>query len=121
MAKQNHRYERRTSWEVVITYLFVMALCAALYYYISDLRKSIENQRSNINSQHDALNWVNQFTMNVHGAQNAANLYAFTEHAKYKREFNAYRKELKAQADSLMLFEISEENKMNVFVPNKRW
>ena len=114
MAKQNHRYERRTSWEVVITYLFVMALCAALYYYISDLRRSIENQRSNINSQHEALNWVNQFTMNVHGAQNAANLYAFTEQAKYKREFNAYRKELKAQADSLMLFEISEENKMMI-------
>ena len=112
MAKQNHGYERRTSWEVVITYLFVMALCAALFYYISDLRKSIENQRSNINTQHDALNWVNQFTKNVHGAQNAANLYAFTEQAKYKREFNAYRNELKAQADSLMLFEISEDNKM---------
>ena len=62
----------RTSWKVVITYLFVMALCAALFYYISNLRNSIENQRSNINSQHDALNWVNEFTKNVHAAQNAA-------------------------------------------------
>ena len=112
MAKHNHEYERRTNWEVVITYLFVMALCAALFYYISNLRKSIENQRSNIDSQHDALSWVNQFTKNVHGAQNAANLYAFTEQARYKREFNAYRNELKAQADSLMLFEISEDNKL---------
>ena len=79
MSKQSHRYERRTSWEVVITYLFVMALCAALFYYISNLRKSIESQRSNISTQHAALDWVNRFTKNVHEAQNAAKLYAFPE------------------------------------------
>jgi len=100
----------RTSWKVVITYLFVLALCAALFYYIFNLRNSIESQRSNIKTQHDALNWVNQFTKNVHGAQNAANLYAFTEQAKYRREFNAYRDEIQAQTDSLLNFEISEEN-----------
>ena len=96
---------------MVITYLFVVALCAALFYYIYNLRNSIENQRSNINSQHDALNWVNQFTKNVHGAQNAANLYAFTEQQKYKRDFNNYRNEIKLQIDSLITFEISEDNK----------
>ena len=104
----------RTSWKVVITYLFVIALCAALFYYIFNLRKSIENQRSNINSQHDALNWVNEFTKNVHAAQNAANLYAFTEQSQYRREFNAYRDAIKAQTDSLLLFEISEDNKLMV-------
>ena len=101
---------RRTSWKVVITYLFVLALCAALFYYIFNLRNSIENQRSNISAQHDALNWVNQFTKNVHGAQNAANLYAFTEQAKYKRQFNTYSKAIVDQSDSLMLFEINEDN-----------
>ena len=104
----------RTSWKVVITYLFVIALCAALFYYIFNLRKSIDNQRSNINTQHDALNWVNNFTKNVHAAQNAANLYAFTEQAKYRREFNAYRDAIKNQTDSLLLFEISEDNKLMV-------
>ena len=104
----------RTSWKVVITYLFVIALCAALFYYIFNLRKSIENQRSNINTQHDALNWVNEFTKNVHAAQNAANLYAFTEQAKYKREFNAYRDAIKAQTDSILSFEISDDNKLMV-------
>ena len=104
----------RTSWKVVITYLFVLALCAALFYYIFNLRKTIESQRSNINTQHDALNWVNQFTKNVHGAQNAANLYAFTEQVKYKLEFNAYRDDIKTQTDSLMKYEISEDNKMMV-------
>ena len=105
----------RTSWKVVITYLFVIALSAALFYYIFKLRKIIENQRSNIDTQHAALNWVNQFTQNVHGAQNAANLYAFTEQAKYKKEFNAYREVIKAQSDSLLLFEISQDNRKLVY------
>jgi signal transduction histidine kinase/FixJ family two-component response regulator len=104
----------RTSWKVVITYTFVLALCAAMFYYIFNLRNDIESQRSNIKMQHDALNWVNLFTQNVHGAQNAANLYAFTEQAKYKRQFNAYKNEIKAQADSLMTIEISEDNKAMV-------
>ncbi len=104
----------RTSWKVVITYLFVMALCTALFYYIFNLRKNIESQRSNIATQHTALNWVNRFTKNVHGAQNAANLYAFTEQKKYKRQFNAYRNSITAQTDSLMMFEISEDNKLMI-------
>ena len=100
----------RTSWKVVLTYLFVFALSCALFYYIFNLRNNIESQRSNIKTQHDALNWVNQFTKNVHGAQNAANLYAFTEQAKYKNEFNAYRDEIRAQTDSLVSFEINDDN-----------
>ena len=114
MSKQNHRYERRTSWEVVITYLFVVTLCGALFYYIFNLRKSIDSQRSNIDMQHTTLDWVNRFTKNVHGAQNAANLYAFTEQSKYKREFNTYLNTITIQSDSLMLFEISEDNKLMV-------
>ena len=113
-SKNEYPSERRTSWKVVLTYLFVMSLCAALFYYIFNLRNSIENQRSNINAQHDALGWVNQFTKNVHAAQNSANLYAFTEQPKYKQEFNTYRNAIKAQSDSLMVFEISDDNKMMV-------
>jgi len=117
MSKKSHKdypSGSRTSWKVVVTYLFVLTLCAALFYYIFNLRNSIENQRSNIDAQHDALNWVNQFTKNVHAAQNAANLYAFTEQAKYKREFNTYRDAIKAQTDSLMTFDMSEDNKLMV-------
>ena len=117
MSKKSHKdypSGSRTSWKVVVTYLFVLALCAALFYYIFNLRNSIENQRSNIDAQHDALNWVNEFTKNVHAAQNAANLYAFTEQARYKREFNTYRDAIKAQTDSLMTFDMSEDNKLMV-------
>ena len=53
-TKTDYPSGSRTSWKVVITYTFVLALCAALFYYIFNLRNSIENQRSNINTQHDA-------------------------------------------------------------------
>ncbi len=112
--KNDYPSGSRTSWKVVIAYLFVITFCAALFYYIFNLRKSIENQRSNINSQHQALNWVNEFTKNVHSAQNAANLYAFTEQAKYKREFNTHRETIKNQIDSLSKFEISDDNRLRV-------
>ena len=99
---------------MVITNLFVIALCAALFYYIFNLRNSIENQRSNIDSQHEALDWANRYTKNVHEAQTAANLYAFTEQAKYKRQFNDFCKQITDQTDSLMMIEISEDNKLMV-------
>ena len=117
MSKQNHSktsIERRTSWKIVIAYLFVIALCTALFYYIFNLRKTIENQRTNIDTQHMALDWANRFTKNVHEAQTAANLYAFTEQSKYKKEFNSACKRLTDQTDSLMMIEISEDNKLMV-------
>ena len=117
MSKQSqnkYSIERRTSWKVVITYLFVIALCTALFYYIFNLRKSIENQRSNIDTQNTALDWVNRFTKNVHEAQTAANLYAFTEQPKFKRQFNNICKQISNQSDSLLLIEISEDNKLMV-------
>ena len=110
----NNNFERRTSWEVVITYLFVLSLSLALFYYIFNLRSSIESQRSNINTQHKSLDQANHFTKNVHEAQNAANMYAFTEQARYKRQFNAACKQIDQQSDSLMMLDISEDNKQMV-------
>lgn len=107
-------FERRTSWKVVITYLFVLALCSALFYYMFNLRGTIESQRSNINTQHEALDWVNRFTKNVHEAQTAANLYAFTEQSRYKKQFNTAYKQIEQQSDSLMLIEVSKDNKLLV-------
>ena len=99
---------------MVLTYLFVLALCAALFYYIFNLRNTIQNQRANIDTQHQALDWANRFTKSVHDAQTAANLYAFTEQARYKRQFNEARKQITAQTDSLISAGISEDNKLMV-------
>ena len=47
--------ERRTSWKVVLVYLFIIALCAAMFYFIYKIQGSIQNQRVNINVQNQAL------------------------------------------------------------------
>ena len=112
--KNDYPSGTRTSWKVVITYTFVIALCAALFYYIFNLRSTIESQRSNINSQHAALQWANRFTKNVHEAQSAANLYAFTKQTRYKRRFNEAKKLISAQVDSIVMIEINEDNKTMV-------
>lgn len=117
MASQNkgkYAPERRTSWKVVITNLFVISLCSALFYYIFNLRKTIDSQRSNINTQHASLDWANRFTKNVHEAQTAANLYAFTEHPRYKRRFNAACDRITQQSDSLQALNVSEDNRLMV-------
>lgn len=112
--KNDYPSGARTSWKVVLTYLFVFALSSALFYYIFNLRNSIQNQRANIATQHQALDWVNRFTRKVHDAQNSANLYAFTEQTKYKLQFNDDLKAIMEQVDSLMAVEISEDNKQMV-------
>jgi len=114
MSKQSHSnysIERRTSWKVVIAYLFVIALCAALFYYISNLRNSVENQKVNINNQHQSLEWVSQFTQHIHKAQTAANLFAFTKKTKYLKQFNALRDQIKAESDSIIMTDMSLANK----------
>ena len=104
----------RTSWKVVLTYLFVFALSCALGYYILTVRNTIDNQKANIVTQNIALARTNQFTQKVHEAQTAANLYAFTDNSKYRRQFNELCEELSAEADSILMTDISEENKQMV-------
>ena len=99
---------------MVITYLFVISLCSALFYYIFNLRKTIDSQHRHINTQHESLDWANRFTKNVHEAQTAANLYAFTELPRYKRRFNAACDRIEQQSDSLQLLNVSEDNRLMV-------
>ena len=112
--RNNYPSGSRTSWKVVITYLFVFALSCAVVYYIFDLRDTIDNQKANIAMQNDAMTRANQFTQTVHEAQTAANLYAFTDNSKYRKQFNALCDSLTVQADSILMTDISEENKKMV-------
>ena len=122
MSDTSHKknsIERRTSWKVVITYLFVIALCSALFYYIFNLHETIDEQRSNINTQNESIDWVNRFTKAVHKAQTAANLYAFTEQSRYKRQFNSACKQIEQQSDSLDMTSFNDDNKLMVKEINK--
>ena len=105
---------RRTSWKVVVTYLFVIALCGAMFYYIYKIQGSIQNQKVNISVQNKALDLTNQFTQLVHEAQSEANLFAFTDNSKHLKRFGQINNEINTCADSLLTLLPSEENEHRI-------
>ena len=107
-------HERRTSWKVVITYLFVIALCGAMFYYIYNLQGFVQNQKVNIKTQNTALDLTNRFTQLVHEAQNEANLFAFSDNPKHLKRFGALNNEISHAADSLLLLMPSEQNEQRL-------
>ena len=109
-----NRVERRTSWKVVITYLFVIVLCGAMFYYVYKMQGSIQNQRVNISVQNKALDLTNQFTQLVHEAQAEANLFAFTDNSKHLKRFGKINNEISRCADSLLTLLPSDENEHRI-------
>ena len=107
-------HERRTSWKVVITSLFVIALCGAMFYYIYNLQGFVQNQKLNIKTQNTALDLTNRFTQLVHEAQNEANLFAFSDNPKHLKRFGALNNEISHAADSLLLLMPSEQNEQRL-------
>ena len=108
------RFERRTSWKVVVAYLFVIALCCAMFCYISNLRHSVENQRTNIKSRNADLEWANKFTHEVHEAQNTANLIAFSNKPQLISQFAQQCEELDKTANYILSTDIEEQNKQRI-------
>ena len=106
--------ERRTSWKVVLVYLFVIALCGAMFYYIYKIQGSIQNQRINLNVQNQALDLTNRFTQLVHEAQSEANLFAFTDNPKHLKKFGNINNEISACADSLLEIMPSKQNENRI-------
>ena len=99
---------------MIVTNLFVIALCGAMFYYIFKLQGSIQNQRVNINVQNDALNLTNRFTQLVHEAQSEANLFAFTDNPKHLKRFGELNNEISACADSILMILPTEKNKQRI-------
>ena len=99
---------------MVIAYLFVIAFCAGMFYYIYKLQGSIQNQRVNISVQNDALNLTNRFTQLVHEAQSEANLFAFTDNPKHLKNFGNLSNEISQCADSILILLPSEQNEHRV-------
>lgn len=93
--------EKRTSWEVVITYLIVVVLCGALFFYMFRLRNAADNQRGNVSVQNNNLDLMTKFTHAVHEAQGAANLFAFSDNSKYFKQYENLCDNVAVYADSI--------------------
>lgn len=106
--------ERRTSWKVVIAYLFVIAFCGAMFYYIYNLQGTIQNQKVNINIQSQSLALTNRFTQLVHEAQSEANLFAFSDNPKHLKLFGTLNNEISLCADSILELLPSKQNEQKI-------
>lgn len=99
---------------MVVTNLFIIAMCGAMFYYIFKLQGSIQNQRVNINIQNDALNYTNRFTQLVHEAQSEANLFAFTDNPEHLKRFSILNKEISVCADTILALLPTEQNEHRI-------
>lgn len=99
---------------MVVTNLFIIAMCGAMFYYIFKLQGSIQNQRVNINVQNDALSYTNRFTQLVHEAQSEANLFAFTDNPEHLKRFSELNKEISVCADTILALLPTEQNEHRI-------
>ncbi len=114
MTKQKGKkqsFERRTSWEVVITYLFIIVLALAMLYYVYQLHGSVKSQRLNLDKQNRAMMLTKELTRSVHEAQSVANQYAFSDNTKYLRRFNELSEQIQAYSDSIVMNSGNEEDR----------
>ena len=95
--------EKRTSWEVVITYLIMIILCGALFFYMFKLRNSADNQRGNVSKHNNNLEMMSEFTHVVHEAQGAANLFAFSDQSKFFKQYEDLCVQAAVYADSIRM------------------
>lgn len=104
--------EKKTSWEIVITYLIVIIMCGAMIFYIFDLQHSSDNQRVNINTQNKTLELMNGYTQAVHQAQSAANLFAFSDNPEYLEQFETYKDQIMLYSDSITRNDTSSKDRL---------
>ena len=103
MAQKKRYVEKRTRVEVVIAYLFVAALCGAMFYYIYQLRSSILSQYNEIDTQDDLTHYTSKFTQAVHDAQGLATQFSLTDNPQYLVQYNEKKKTIQQYADSIKL------------------
>ena len=97
-------YEGRIRWEAIFIYFIVIVIIAFMTYYISNLKKTILNQRVAITHNEMVLDFTNELIQNVNEAQAQAQLYTVTGKRKNLRSFNNYLKATIALKDSIVLY-----------------
>ena len=109
-------YEGRIRWEAVIIYIIVIVILAFMIYYISNLKKSILNQRIAIDHNEMVLDFTNELIKNVNEAQSQAQLYTVSGNHKNLLRFNQYLKSTIAIKDSIVYY--SDDNTDNEKILN---
>lgn len=112
-------YESRVRWEAVVIYVMSIIICAFMIYYISNLKKSILNQRVAIDNNELVLNFTNELIRNVNEAQSHAQLYTISGNPEHLIEFSKNLQETAAIKDSIIFYsenDIKNEKILNDIV-----
>ena len=97
-------YESRVRWEAVVIYVMSIIICAFMIYYITNLKKSILNQRVAIDKNEMVLNFTNELIQNVNEAQSQAQLYTISGNPEHLIKFNENLQQTAAIKDSIIFY-----------------
>lgn len=97
-------YEGRIRWETIVIYILITIMCAFMIYYISNLKKTILNQRVAIDKNEKVLNFTNELIQNVNEAQSHAQLYTISGNAEHLLKFSENLQLTSAIKDSIILY-----------------
>ncbi len=107
--KYRQHYERRVRWEALVIYIVASALCAAVIYYISNLKKSILNQRVNISKNEKVLNLTNDLIKKVNETQSDAQLFSFSGDTRYLLDFKNNLEQVSSIKDSIIYYSDNDQ------------
>jgi len=109
-------YESRVRWEAVVIYVMTIIICAFMIYYISNLKKSILNQRVAIDRNEMVLNFTNELIQDVNEAQSHAQLYTISGNHEHLISFSENLQKTTAIKDSIVFY--SEKDTKNEKILN---
>ena len=107
-------YESRVRWEAVVIYILATIICAFVIYRISNLKKSIINQRVTIDKNEMVLDFTNKLIQNVNEAQSNAQLYTISGDAEHLIQFNDNLQKTSAIKDSIIFYSDNDANNTKI-------
>lgn len=112
-------YEGRIRWEAIVIYVMSIIICAFMIYYISNLKKTIQNQRVAIDKNEKVLNFTNELIQDVNEAQSHAQLYTISGNPEHLIQFAENLQRTAAIKDSIIFYgenDVKNEQLLNDIV-----
>ena len=97
-------YEGRIRWEAIVIYVMSIIICAFMIYYISNLKKTIQNQRLAIDKNEKVLKFTNDLIQDVNEAQSHAQLYTISGNPEHLIHFAENLQRTAATKDSIIFY-----------------
>ena len=107
-------YERRVRWEALVIYVLAIIICAFVIHYISNLKKSIINQRVTIDRNEMVLNFTNELIQNVNEAQSHAQLYTISGNPEHLIKFNENLRMTSSIKDSIICYSDNDDKNKQI-------